>query len=35
MDDFVVYNNTFDKCLYNLDLVLLECRTEKLVLNWK
>jgi hypothetical protein len=35
MDDFVVYNNTFDKCLYNLDQVLQECRKAKLVLNWE
>ena len=35
MDDFVVYNNTFDKCLYNLDQVLQECRKTKLVLNWE
>ncbi len=35
MDDFVVYNNTFNKCLYNLDQVLQECKKAKLVLNWE
>jgi hypothetical protein len=35
MDDFDVYNNTFDKCLNNLDQVLQECRKVNLVLNWE
>jgi hypothetical protein len=35
MDDFIVYNNTFDKCLYNLNQVLQECKKAKLVLNWE
>jgi hypothetical protein len=33
MDDFLVYGETFDHCLENLDKVLQRCQQKDLVLN--
>jgi hypothetical protein len=33
MDDFSVYNKTFEDCLANLDKVLKQCQMAGLVLN--
>ena len=33
MDDFIVYGDSFDKCLENLTLVLKRCIETNLVLN--
>ena len=35
MDDFSVYEKTFDDCLENLDKVLQRCEEKHLVLNWE
>ena len=35
MDDFSVYEKTFDNCLKNLVKVLQRCEEKHLVLNWK
>ncbi|WRX09312.1 Reverse transcriptase/retrotransposon-derived protein [Theobroma cacao] len=35
MDDFSVFGNNFDKCLFNLNKVLQRCEETNLVLNWK
>jgi hypothetical protein len=35
MDDFSVYEKTFDHCLKNLDKVLQRCQKKDLVLNWE
>ena len=35
MDDFLVYSDSFDLCLANLDRVLKRCEETNLVLNWK
>ena len=35
MDDFLVYEKTFDRCLENLDKVLQHCLEKDLVLNWE
>ncbi|GKE65208.1 reverse transcriptase domain-containing protein, partial [Tanacetum coccineum] len=35
MDDFFVFENTFDKCLNNLDKMLQRCKDAHLVLNWE
>jgi hypothetical protein len=35
MDDFSVYEKTFDDCLKNLVKVLQRCEEKHLVLNWK
>ncbi|KAK1666522.1 hypothetical protein QYE76_054681 [Lolium multiflorum] len=35
MDDFSVYGNSFDNCLWNLDKVLQRCEETNLVLNWE
>jgi hypothetical protein len=35
MDDFSIYEKTFDDCLENLDKVLQRCEEKHLVLNWK
>nr|GEX73264.1 reverse transcriptase domain-containing protein [Tanacetum cinerariifolium] len=35
MDDFFVFENTFDKCLNNLDKMLKCCKDAHLVLNWE
>jgi hypothetical protein len=33
MDDFLVYEKTFDHCLENLDKVLQRCQEKDLILN--
>lgn len=33
MDDFLVFGNSFDTCLQNLDRVLARCEEINLVLN--
>ena len=35
MNDFSVYGNSFDQCLYHLELVLKRCTEKNLTLNWK
>ncbi|PIN25886.1 DNA-directed DNA polymerase [Handroanthus impetiginosus] len=35
MDDFSVYENSFDECLNNLSSVLKRCEETNLVLNWE
>ena len=35
IDDFSVYEKTFDHCLENLDKVLQRCQEKDLVLNWE
>jgi hypothetical protein len=35
MDDFSIYNKTFEDCLANLDKVLKWCQEADLVLNWE
>jgi hypothetical protein len=35
MDDFSVYNKTFEDCLANFDKVLRQCQEADLVLNWE
>ena len=35
MDDFSVYENSFDGCLENLEQVLARCEETNLVLNWE
>jgi hypothetical protein len=35
MDDFTVYDKTFEDCLANLDKVLKRCKMDDLVLNWE
>ena len=35
MDDFLVFGNSFDKCLSNLDKMLQRCEDANLVLNWE
>ena len=35
MDDFPVYQTSFDDCLSNLDRVLQRCEQTNLVLNWE
>ncbi|GKE25948.1 hypothetical protein Tco_1441332 [Tanacetum coccineum] len=35
MDDFVVFGNSFDNCLKNLDKMLQRCKDANLVLNWE
>ncbi|GJV54965.1 reverse transcriptase domain-containing protein [Tanacetum coccineum] len=35
MDDFSIFRNSFDKCLNNLDKILLSCIDAHLVLNWE
>lgn len=35
MDDFLVYNSTFESCLSNLSRVLQCCEGVDLVLNWQ
>ncbi|GJY71346.1 DNA-directed DNA polymerase, partial [Tanacetum coccineum] len=35
MDDFLVFGNSFDKCLNNLDKMLQRCKDAHLVLNWE
>jgi hypothetical protein len=35
MDDFMVYGDSFDKCLENLSLILKKCIETNLVLNYE
>ncbi|XP_061993424.1 uncharacterized protein LOC133711297 [Rosa rugosa] len=35
MDDFSLYGDSFDSCLFNLSLVLKRCQETNLVLNWE
>nr|GEV08100.1 reverse transcriptase domain-containing protein [Tanacetum cinerariifolium] len=35
MDDFSVFGDSFNKCLYNLDKMLQRCKDTHLVLKWK
>nr|GFA03652.1 reverse transcriptase domain-containing protein [Tanacetum cinerariifolium] len=35
MDDFLVFDNSFYQCLYNLDKMLGSCEETNLVLNWE
>ena len=35
MDDFSVYENSLDQCLYHLELVLKRCTEKNLTLNWE
>ncbi|GKD01246.1 putative nucleotidyltransferase, ribonuclease H, partial [Tanacetum coccineum] len=35
MDDFLVFGNSFDCCLANLDKMLARCEETNLVLNWE
>ncbi|GKA29804.1 reverse transcriptase domain-containing protein [Tanacetum coccineum] len=35
MDDFSIFENSFDTCLNNLDKMLQRCKDAHLVLNWK
>nr|GFA69096.1 retrovirus-related Pol polyprotein from transposon 17.6 [Tanacetum cinerariifolium] len=35
MDDFSVFGDSFDKCLNNLDKMLLRCKDAHLVINWE
>jgi hypothetical protein len=35
MDDFFIYDKTFEDCLANLDKVLMRCQEADLVLNWE
>ncbi|GJU72748.1 reverse transcriptase domain-containing protein [Tanacetum coccineum] len=35
MDDLLVFENSFDKCLNNLDKMLQRCKDVHLVLNWE
>jgi len=35
MDDFSVFNSTFEECLHHLTLVLERCKEKNLVLNWE
>ena len=34
MDDIIIYENTFEQCLANLETVLHRCIEKNLVLNW-
>jgi hypothetical protein len=35
MDDFSVFESSFDYCLKNLDRVLAQCEDTNLTLNWE
>ncbi|GJS34859.1 hypothetical protein Tco_0533241 [Tanacetum coccineum] len=35
IDDFLVFGNSFDNCLKNLDKMLQRCKDANLVLNWE
>ncbi|GKA03208.1 reverse transcriptase domain-containing protein [Tanacetum coccineum] len=35
MDDFLVFGNSFNRCLANLDRMLVRCEETNLVLNWE
>ena len=35
MDDFSVFDSSFEECLHHLKLVLVRCKEKNLVLNWE
>ena len=35
MDDFSIYGDSFEQCLYHLKLVLQRCTEKNLTLNWE
>ena len=35
MDDFLVYESSFENCLENLETVLQRCKDKNLALNWE
>ena len=35
MDDITVYGENFEKCLFNLEIILYRCIEKNLVLNWE
>ena len=35
MDDFSIYENSFDQCLHHLELVMQRCKEKNLTLNWE
>ncbi|CAL1394636.1 unnamed protein product [Linum trigynum] len=35
MEDFLVFGDSFDKCLHNLEKVLIRCEETNLTLNWE
>ena len=35
MDDFSICGDSFDQCLYHLELVLQRCKEKNLSLNWE
>ena len=35
MDDFIVYESSFEQCLNNLETVLQRCKDKQLALNWE
>ena len=35
MDDFSIYGDSFDQCLYHLKLALKRCTEKNLTLNWE
>ncbi|GJS07730.1 reverse transcriptase domain-containing protein [Tanacetum coccineum] len=35
MDDFFIFGNSSDNCLYNLDKMIQRCKDANLVLNWE
>ena len=35
MDDFSIFESSFDSCLVNLTRVLHRCQDDNLVLNWE
>nr|GEX39653.1 reverse transcriptase domain-containing protein [Tanacetum cinerariifolium] len=35
MDDFLVFGNSFDSCLNNLEQMIIRCKQAHLVLNWE
>jgi hypothetical protein len=35
MDDFSIYDKTFEECLANFDTVLKRCQMANLVLKWE
>lgn len=35
MDDFLVFRDSFELCLINLERILIHCEETNLVLNWE
>jgi len=35
MNDFFVFGNSFNQCLFHLDVILKRCTETNLVLNWE